>query len=118
APVPPSSHLIRYQHLLPAQATKPSDPKVHKGDHGSLLKREETGPEMTLGECIAAAIERHPSLKAVKASTAASEAGYRSLMNFGTVGTLISPDLDIRKQQAQRGQAGAAGEYQRAHYEL
>jgi outer membrane protein TolC len=73
---------------------------------------------MTLGECIAIAVERHPSLKAVRASTAASEAGYRALTNFGTMGTLISPDLDIRKQQAQRGLAGASGEYQKVHNEL
>ena len=63
-------------------------------------------------------MERHPSLKAVQASTAASQAGYRALMKFGTVGTLISPDLDIRKQQAQRGLTGSAGEYQKAHNEL
>ena len=39
-------------------------------------------------------------------------------MGFGTVGTLISPDLDIRKQQAQRGLAGTAGEYQKVHNEI
>ena len=39
-------------------------------------------------------------------------------MKFGTVGTLISPDLDIRKQQAQRGLTGSAGEYQKVHNEL
>ena len=119
APQRPSSHLIRYQNLLPVQGTRPAQPNNnHKKSEPNPLKVEETGPEMTLGECIAIAVERHPNLKAVKASTAASEAGYRSLMNFGTVGTLISPDLEIRKQQAQRGMAGAAGEYQKAHNEL
>jgi outer membrane protein TolC len=119
APVPPAGHLIRYQNLLPVQATKQADKdKSGKADKGSLLTIVENGPEMTLGECIAVAIERHPHLKAVKASTAATEAGYRSLMNFGTVGTLISPDLDIRKQQAQRGLAGTAGEYQKVHNEI
>jgi outer membrane protein TolC len=119
APVPPASHLIRYQSLIPAQATKAAgQAKNGKGDKGSALTIEETGPEMTLGECIAVAVERSPNLKAVRASTAASEAGYRSLMNFGTMGTLVSPDLDIRKQQAQRGLAGASGEYQKVHNEL
>ena len=78
APVPPSSHLIRYQNLIPAQATKAGgQPKGSKADNGSLLTIEETGPEMTLGECIAVAVERSPNLKAVRASTSASEAGYR-----------------------------------------
>src|SRR5262249_50161171 len=45
----------------------------------------------------------------------ATESGYRALMNFGTVGTWISPDLDIRKQQAQRGLAAAAADYQMEH---
>ena len=118
-PVAPSSHLVRYQSLLPAQATKPGDQdKGGKADKGGPLTVVESGPEMSLGECIAVAIERHPHLKAVKASTAATEAGYRSLMNFGTVGTLISPDLDIRKQQAHRGLAGTAGEYQKVHNEI
>jgi outer membrane protein TolC len=48
----------------------------------------------------------------------ASEAGSRSLTNFGTVGTLLSPDLEIRKQQAQRGLAAASGEYQKAYNEV
>jgi len=118
-PVPPSGHLIRYQHLIPVQATKAATPeKKVNGDKANQLNYVETGPEMTLGECIAVAVERHPSLKAVRASTAASEAGYRALTNFGTMGTLISPDLDIRKQQAQRGLAGASGEYQKVHNEL
>ena len=78
----------------------------------------ETGPELTLGECIAIAIERHPHLKAVKASTSASTTGFNSLINFGTLGTLVSPDLDIRKQQAQRGLEGAAGSYQKEHNEI
>jgi outer membrane protein TolC len=116
APVPPTGHLIRYQNLIPIQATKPVDP--NKIDMHSLPQAEESGPELSLGECIAIAVERSPNLKAVQASTAASQAGYRALMKFGTVGTLLSPDLDIRKQQAQRGLAGSSGEYQKVHNEL
>jgi outer membrane protein TolC len=119
APVRPSSHLVRYQDLIPVQALKPAEPvKGDKSDKGAIQLAEETGPELGLGECISIAIERHPNLKAVRASTSASAAGFRSLTRFGTVGTLISPDLEIRKQQAQRGMTGASGEYQKAHNEL
>ena len=116
APLAPSGHLIRYQNLIPVQATKPVDPT--KIDKNSLPQAVEIGPDLSLGECIAIAAQRHPNLKAVQASTAASQAGYRALMKFGTVGTLLSPDLDIRKQQAQRGLAGSSGEYQKVHNEL
>jgi hypothetical protein len=114
APIPPNSHHIRYQDLVPN----------HIGmlaDSGNLKNPEptvESGPELSLGECIAIALERQPSLKAAHASQATSETGYRALMNFGTVGTIISPDLEIRKQQAQRGLAASAGEYQKAHNEV
>jgi outer membrane protein TolC len=114
APVRPASHFVRYQDLLPVQGQD----KNNKTDKSPPLSFIETGPELTLGECIAIAIERHPHLKAVMASTSASTTGYRSLINFGTLGTLISPDLEIRKQQAERGLAGAAGSYQKVHNEL
>lgn len=86
--------VAKHQNPLPA-------PAPVNGDNGD--RYPETGPEMTLGECITVALERQPRLKAVKASTAATEAGYKALTNFGTASTLISPDLDIRKQQAKRG---------------
>jgi outer membrane protein TolC len=114
APVRPASHFVRYQDLLPAQGQD----KDKKADKAPPLAFVETGPELTLGECIAVAIDRHPHLKAVQASTSASTTGYRSLINFGTLGTLVSPDLDIRKQQAQRGLEGAAGSYQKVHNEI
>ncbi|HEV3436274.1 MAG TPA: hypothetical protein VG122_02880, partial [Gemmata sp.] len=114
APIPPSSHHIRYQDLLPGHIGKAMD----SGNLGHAEAIVESGPALSLGECIAIALERQPSLKAVQASVASSEAGYRALMNFGTVGTLISPDLGIRKQQAQRGLAASAGECQKAHNEV
>jgi outer membrane protein TolC len=81
-------------------------------------KVADLGPELTLGECIAIALERQPALKAVKDSAAATEAGYRSLTNFGTVGTILSPDLEIRKQQAKRGLMATSAEYQKLHNEV
>ena len=67
----------------------------------------ETGPELSLGECIAIAVERQPEPQGGAGQHRRDRGRYRALMNFGTVGTIISPDLDIRKQQAQRGLAGS-----------
>jgi outer membrane protein TolC len=118
APVPPAHYHIRFNHLLPKQkdgAQKPGDKNGAKLEVPPLI---ETGPELSLGECIAVALERQPSLKAARASLAATERGAQALLNFGTVGTLISPDLEIRKQQAQRGRAAACAEYQKAQQEV
>jgi outer membrane protein TolC len=54
----------------------------------------------------------------VQASTAATEASYRALSSFGTVGTIISPDLELRKQQAKRGLMATSAEYQKLHNEV
>ena len=118
APVPPSSHLIRYQNLIPAQATKAGgQPKGSKADNGSLLTIEETGPEMTLGECIAVAVERSPNLKAVApARRRAKPAIVRDQLRDG----LHASEPRPRHPQA----AGTArtglllGEYQKVHNEL
>jgi outer membrane protein TolC len=99
APLPPTGHHIRFQDLIPAHI-KVAEP----GNLGNMEPVAESGPELSLGECIAIALERQPSLN-------------RALMNFGTMGTFFSPDLEIRKQQAQRGFAAAAGDYQKAHNE-
>ncbi len=115
APIPPSSHHIRYQDLLPSHLDRVGAATAVTADVEPIV---ESGPELSLGECIAIALERQPSLKAVRASAATSEAGYRALTNFGTVGTIISPDLEIRKQQAQRGLAAASAECQKAHNEV
>lgn len=114
APLPLAGHHIRYQDLLPAHVGKVVEP----GNLGNIEPLVESGPELSLGECIAVALEKQPSLKAVQASIATSEQGYRALMHFGSVGTIFSPDLDIRKQQAQRGLAAASGECQKVHNEV
>ncbi len=120
APVPPHGKHVRFENLVRGQ---PGGGGPEKGGNGQkngekVADPVETGPALTLGECISIALERQPSLKAVKASMAATEAGFRSLTNFGTVGTLLSPDLEIRKQQAQRGLAAACAEFQKAHNEV
>jgi outer membrane protein TolC len=107
---------VKLQNPLPAPA--PVNGQKNGDKNGDKNGNGETGPEMSLGECIAIALERQPSLKAVKDSTAATEAGYRALTNFGTVGTIISPDLEIRKQQAKRGLMATSAEYQKLHNEV
>jgi hypothetical protein len=109
-PVPTThGHTVKFQNPLPPP---------HPPDAVDALKFPESGPELTLGECIAIALERQPSLKAVKDSTAATEAGYRALTSFGTVNTFFSPDLDIRKQQAKRGLMATSAEYQKLYNEV
>lgn len=120
-PLPePRGHHVRFQNPLtaptPVNGVKNGQKNEDKNGNGD--KFAETGPEMTLGECIAVALERQPSLKAVLESTAATEAGYRALTNFGTASTIISPDLEIRKQQAKRGLMATAAEYQKLHNEV
>jgi outer membrane protein TolC len=94
--------------------------KDEKPDNGQNLaeKYSDSGPELTLGECIAIALERQPALKALMESTKATEAGYHALTKFGTVGTIVSPDLEIRKQQAKRGLMATSAEYQKLHNEV
>jgi outer membrane protein TolC len=117
-PPVPGAHgrSVKAQPALPV-APAPA-PLPHSVEKNSNEKHPETGPELSLGECIAIALERQPSLKAVQASTAATEAGYRALTNFGTASTLVSPDLEIRKQQAKRGLMATSAEYQKLHNEI
>jgi outer membrane protein TolC len=107
-------HLHRWQHLLPLGAEKTQTIAIQQ----PVRDEEDTGPELSLGDCLTLVIERHPHLQAVRASIAASEGGYKALLRFGTVGTLFSPDLQVRKQQAQRGLEAVLGDYQRVHNEL
>lgn len=133
APTVPPPAVVKGRQPLPAPAPLPravQDAQKNGAGKGNGKDKEngeekgigeryvETGPELTLGECIAIAVERQPALKAVKASTAASEAGAKALNNFGTVGTFLSPDLDIRRQQAQRGLMATSAEYQKLHNEV
>ncbi len=92
--------------------------KNNQNGNNNNNKYPETGPELSLGECIAIALERNPALKAAKDSAAATERGYRALTNFGTPATIINPDLEIRKQQAYRGLMATSAEYQKRHNEI
>jgi outer membrane protein TolC len=74
--------------------------------------------ELTLGECIAIAMERQPSLKAAHASRDASAIGRQALYNIGPVGSLLARDLPVRKAQADRGIAAADADVQKAYNEV
>ena len=75
-------------------------------------------PELSLGECIAIAVERQPALKAVHASQVATATGQQALQNIRRIGSLVSPDLPYRKEQANRGVIAAAADVQKLHNEV
>ena len=118
-PAPPAAIALPSPNYVVGKAAQPKDELDKYADPiPDLPALDESGRELSLGECIAIAVERHPAIKAAQASLNATQAGSQSLQNFGTVGTLISPDLEIRKQQAQRGLTASAAEYQRAYNEV
>lgn len=75
-------------------------------------------PEYGLADCIAIALQRQPRLRAVQSSQDGTVAGLNALNNIGRLGALVSPDLPIRKEQAQRGTIAAAADIQKAHNEI
>lgn len=75
-------------------------------------------PEFTLGECVALAVERQPTLRATRSSQDSVAAGIHALNNIGRLGQLVSPDLGVRKQQAERGMIAAAADIQKTHNDL
>jgi outer membrane protein TolC len=75
-------------------------------------------PVYTLGECIATALERQPTLRAVRSSQEATAAGIHALDNIGRLGQLIAKDLPVRKEQAQRGAVASAADVQKTHNEI
>lgn len=75
-------------------------------------------PVLSLAECVAIALERQPALRAARESQQASLAGQRGLNNIGRVGQAVSPDLEVRKEQAARGQIAVAADIQKVHNEV
>jgi outer membrane protein TolC len=104
--------------LAKGQMPLPAPTPLQDGAKNGNGNGDTGGPELTLGECIGVALERQPALKAVQQSAAAIEAGERALRKFGTVTTIFSPDLEIRKQQAKRGLMATSAEYQKLHNEV
>lgn len=81
-------------------------------------KPAENLPVLSLGDCIGIAVVRQPALGAVRASQQATAAGQNALANIGRLGSLLSPDLDVRRQQSARGVAAAAADVQKLHNEI
>jgi outer membrane protein TolC len=106
-------HNIAHPMSTVGTKAQPAEP-VPNGNKAELAPL----PELSLGECVAIALERQPALKAVLASQEATEAGLRGLNNIGRVGQAISKDLPIRKQQAERGVIAAAADVQKVHNEI
>src|SRR5207302_1909360 len=71
----------------------------------------------SLDECIAMAMAHQPALAAARSSLAAAESGKRGLDSLGLFGTVMAPDLHIRKQQACLGISIAAAALQQAEWE-
>lgn len=111
--VPASPTTLPGAPLLPQPYVKGEQPAA---DNGATPKA--TPPELTLGECIAVALDRQPALRAVKASQNATQIGSQALNNIGRLGKLVSPDLPIRKEQASRGVIAAAADIQKMHNEI
>jgi outer membrane protein TolC len=99
-------HVSAVIHQPDATDKKPAEPE------------KDTIPELTLGECIAIAVERQPALRAVQASQSATAAGQQALNNIGRLGARLSPDLPIRKEQSSRGVVAAAADVQKLHNEV
>src|SRR6185312_606779 len=94
-------------------------PPVHASIQPPAGEKKADGAlELSLGECIAIAIEQRPALRAVRASQDATAAGQHALNNIGRLGSLLSPDLPIRKQQAERGVIAAAADVQKLHNQV
>lgn len=107
-------HNVAYPTAASARVQQPTDREAN----GEGKEDEPAVPELSLAECVAIAMERQPSLKAVQASQQATEAGLRGLNGIGRFGQALSPDLPVRKQQAERGVIASAADIQRVHNEI
>lgn len=115
--------LIPIAPLLSGQDGK-AEPQKKNGDakngdnNGDKDKADEVGPELSLGECTAIALERSPALRAALMSERATGLSSRALNNIGSVGAVFAPDLPIRKEQASRGLIAAAADVQKKRSEI
>jgi len=82
------------------------------------VQDKKTIPEFTLGDCIAVAVGRQPALRAVLASQDATIVGQQALNNIGPLGSLLSRDLPVRKQQASQGLVAASADVQKVHNDV
>lgn len=118
----PASRLLAALGLLTVVLTctgrAGQDPPNGNGNGNGQDRPDDPRPALTLGECIAVALDRQPALRAVRASQQATAAGQNALNNIGPLGQRLSPDLDVRKQQSARGAVAAAADVQKLHNEI
>jgi outer membrane protein TolC len=88
-----------------AQQAQPADDLNELNNAINPCRVDRNLPRKTLQECTAIALEQQPALKAIRASLQQAEIGLESLRKVGRVGTLLVPDLKVRREQAERGVA-------------
>jgi len=115
---PTPAPAIHGHHVKLQIRCRPGPSNYQRAEDGDKNGNGETGPELTLGECIAIAAGAAAVAQGGQGQHPPRRGGYRALTNFGTVGTIVSPDLEIRKQQAKRGLMATSAEYQKLHNEV
>lgn len=95
-----------------APAVAPNLPDVH---HHSPAEKTVS---LTLGQCLKIAQERQPTLAALRASLNAAIAGRQALDTIRGVSSVLTPDLCLRKQQADRGILAAQAELAQAEHDV
>ena len=75
------------------------------------------GQALDLKQCLDIAMARQPAIKAAQYSLGASTRGYLALWNLPRTAELLSPDLPIRRQQAQKGIAVGSADVIKAQYD-
>jgi outer membrane protein TolC len=77
----------------------------------------DSGPTLSLADCLRIARERQPALQAYRASLAAAEDGSQALQNLPRLAGLFAKDLPIRREQSCLGIEIAAARLQQAERE-
>ena len=96
---------------------KEAKEKDEKEKAETLRLAAQTGTPLGLGECLSIALVRQPNIKAARSSLEASQLGKASLYTVGRLAEKLSPDVPIRRQQADRGVSAAQGALEQVHNE-
>src|SRR5688572_8590316 len=106
---------------LPAPVLSPGEPdktNARSADKANAQPGEAApAPAMSLGECIAIAVQRQPGLAALRASVDAAHAGQAGLDSLGLFAGLLSRDLPVRRKQAALGSQAAEANAAQAEFD-
>ncbi len=100
-----------------SESGQPANGKKNGDDKPAWKAWVPPGQKLTLAQCLQIGAENHPAVRAATASLAATERGYLALHNLPRIAEFVTPDLCVRKQQAQRGVTAAAAEVMKARQE-